>query len=279
MVNVIRLDTSEQAWYAYMIGNLEFAIIMYAAVEFLQNATFFTTVSFMATTVFTGHVLLSNKSIWDLIYKSRYNRSILKANIPYRHHKIVYNQLHEYNRITSLVLDGSNQIFGSVLYYFLLTNMPINIFLLARNVFEDQSTVEEFLSWMIATCQLVSMFIVFSLLSWSTAVYHKPAKFIPVLQPMLKRNSNWLWYKIKYTDLYHRLVDNGPKIGVAFGDMHTVTYVSSLEALLVYIGYVLMAFNMKIEANLETLKNKLGDSDIVVVVVVVLPYVDFQPRF
>ena len=102
---------------------------MYAITELLQNGIFFTTVSYMATTIFTGHVLLSNKSIWNLIYESRYNRPVSKAFIPYRKHRIVYNQLQEYNRITSLVLDGSNQIFGAVLYYFLLTNVPINIFL------------------------------------------------------------------------------------------------------------------------------------------------------
>ena len=49
---------------------------------------------------------------------------------------------------------------------------------------------------------------------------------------MLKGNTKWLCYKIKYTDLYHRLVDDGPKIGVAFGDMHTVTYVTSFEVII-----------------------------------------------
>ncbi|KAI2796288.1 hypothetical protein BLOT_015842 [Blomia tropicalis] len=193
-------------------------------------------------------------SIWNLVYKSRYKRSTLKTYIPYRHHRIVHNQLHEYNRVTSLLLDGNRQIFGTILYYFLLSNIPVNIFLLARGVFEDHRTIEEIISWVFMFSQLTIMFIVFSLLSWLTAVCHKPSTFIPVLQPMLKSNSNWLWYKIKYTDLYYRLVDNGPKIGVAFGDMHTVTYVSSFEILLAYIGYVLMAFNMKIEANLENLK-------------------------
>ncbi|KAJ6219467.1 hypothetical protein RDWZM_005279 [Blomia tropicalis] len=228
----LRMDTSEQAWYAYIIVNLEVVLCMYLVSKLIQNGIFFTTVSYMATTIFTGHVQVSNKSIWNLIYESRYNRPVSKANIPYRKHRIVYNQLQEYNRITSLVLDGSNQVFGAVLYYFLLTNIPINIFLLSRGVFEDQSTIEEALSWTIVYGQLIAMVIVFSLLSWSTAVYHKPSKFIPVLQPMLKGNSKWLWYKIKYNDLYHRLVDDGPKIGVAFGDMHTVTYVTSFEVII-----------------------------------------------
>ena len=48
---------------------------------------------------------------------------------------------------------------------------------------------------------------------------------------MLKGSRNWLWYKIKYEDLYLRLVDDGPKIGVAIGPVQTVTYKSSLEVL------------------------------------------------
>ncbi|KAI2800524.1 hypothetical protein BLOT_011911 [Blomia tropicalis] len=116
-----------------------------------------------------------------------------------------------------------------------MTNIPINILLLRRNVFENQTMFEKSLAWM------------------SCAVCHKPSKFIPILQPMLKDPRKWLWYKIKYEDLYMRLVDDGPKIGIAIGPVQTVTYRSSLEALYLYVGYILMAFSQMITENIEQL--------------------------
>ena len=62
-------------------------------------------------------------------------------------------------------------------------------------------------------------------------MYHAPKRFIPKLQLMLRPGKAWLFYKLKYDDLYNRLVQ-GPKMAVSIGPVESVTYQSSLQVLL-----------------------------------------------
>ena len=236
-----QMDTSRQAWYAYIHINIDAQFFVYIAIELVQNSAFFTMLTYIGTIIYTGHIFDGIKSIWNLIYKCRRNSKHSKPFIPFRYRKIVDDQLHDYNRVTSLVIRGSSGLFGTILYSFLMTNIPINILLLRRNVFENQTMFEKSLAWMVIFLQLIAMFIVLTFLSWSCAVCHKPSKFIPILQPMLKDPRKWLWYKIKYEDLYMRLVDDGPKIGIAIGPVQTVTYRSSLEVLYKVVKSLLLA--------------------------------------
>ncbi|KAJ6215886.1 hypothetical protein RDWZM_010386 [Blomia tropicalis] len=249
------MDTSKQAYFTYLTINLEHLAFQYITFQILQTAILFTVLSYFATMIYTGHVLDDNRKMWNLIYERRRNTPYMKAYIPSRYQRIVDDQLDDYIRVTTLVLNGSRDLFGTILYNFLMTNIPINIYLLVRNVFQHPSEIEVVLVWIMIAAQLLAATVVLSLLSWSTAVYQKPANFMPVLQPMLKRSKCWLWYKMKYADLYHRLIDDGPQIGVSIGPIQTVTYAFSLEAFYIYFGYIMMAFSQMIEANLNVNKH------------------------
>lgn len=227
-----QVDTSQQVWYSYIYIKFEVFITLYVAVEIVQNAFFFTMFTYFAMIIYTGNTLDGIKSMWNLIYQCRRNCVYSKPFISIAGRKIVDRQLHDYVEITSLALIGSRDLFGIILYNFVITNIPVNIYILRRNLFEDPEPVERFMLWVIMYLQILSAFIVFGLLSYGSAVYHKPAKFIPVLQLMMKRSRCWLWYKIKFDDLHFRLL-NGPKIGVAVGPVHTVTYRTSLEVYLI----------------------------------------------
>ncbi|KAJ6224139.1 hypothetical protein RDWZM_002684 [Blomia tropicalis] len=210
----------------------------------------------MATMLHTCLVLDGIKSIWKLIGDCRLRFRSTRTFVSFRFHSIVYDQFIGYTQVTSHVLNGNREIFGAIMYTFLMTNIPVNVYLLQRNVFMKQRQFEIAIVWMVIALQLISAFNVLTLLSWSAAVYRKPAKFIPILQPMLHGSRKWLSLKIKYDNFYHRLVDGGTQIGIAIGPIHTVTYRSSSEALLIYIGYILMAFSRMIQANTGKVQNE-----------------------
>ena len=151
------------------------------------------------------------------------------CSISNRSHMIVSNQLSVHNRVTYLVISGSHELFAFVLYAFLLTNIPVNVYLIQRNIFEQQKLMDQMVLWTVVFIQLIVFIIVFGPLAWCAEVYHSPAKFIPILQPMLRGSSGWLWHKMKYEDLYHRLIDDGPKLAVCVGSVREITYMASIE--------------------------------------------------
>ena len=238
---VIQMDTSEISWYGYIWINCEILLCLYLGLEFAQNALFFTMCTIMGTIVFAGHVIETNKTIWKLIEKYRCENLMLPS-IPLPCRMIISNQMFEHNRVTYLVISGSRELFGYILYSYLLTNLPINVYLLRRNVFEQQELEEQLLIWLVILLQLLASMIVFGPLAWCAEVYHSPEKFIPILQPMLRGPRGWLIYKMKYEDLYHRLIDDGPKLAVSIGPVRAITYMASLEVYQFYqpnVAYIL----------------------------------------
>ncbi|KAJ6224148.1 hypothetical protein RDWZM_002693, partial [Blomia tropicalis] len=243
-------NTDTIRWYGYVWLNLEFLVYIYAGLECIQNGSFFSLCTITGTIVFAGHVIEMDRKMWKMIDQCRRKCPMLRS-ISCRSHKIIDNQLCEHNRVTYLVISGSRELFSYILYAFLLTNIPVNVYLISRSAIEQQKLIDQFILWGIVFVQLVVLIIVFGPLAWCAKVYHAPAKFIPILQPMLRSSSGWLWYKIKYEDLYHRLIDNGPKLAVSIGTVRAITYMASIEFMFMYIGYILMAFSQIIETNIN----------------------------
>lgn len=107
--------------------------------------------------------------------------------------------------------------------------------------------------------QLLAGTVVFAPLAWCCKVYHSPREFIPKLQPLMV-GYQWLLFKLKYDDLYGRLIDRGPKIAISIGPSGAITFLSALEFLFLYIAYCLMAFSQIITANID---NKWKMSELV----------------
>ncbi|KAJ6219639.1 hypothetical protein RDWZM_005451 [Blomia tropicalis] len=223
-----QMDNSALAWNAYVWINVEYVLCIYLAFQCIQNAMFFTFCTITGTIVFCGHVIETNQTVWKLIDKYRSHNSMLSW-IPFRCRRIIVNQLVEHNRVTYLVISGSRELFGYVLYAYLLTNIPINVYIIRRNLYETQEFKDQLLLYVIAFLQLLAAIIVFIPLAWCAKIYHSPAMFIPILQPMLRNQHGWLLYKMKYEDLYNRLIDRGPKLAVSIGTLRAITYMASFE--------------------------------------------------
>ena len=165
-------------------------------------------------------------------------------DLPLHHHRTFHFQLHEHNRVIYLMICGSRELFGWVLFAFLFINLPININLIRRNIFTKRlKPIESLILWFICFIQIFISFIVLCPLAWCCKVYHTPKKFIPSFQLMTIISSNqqqsiecnitnqkngWLWYKLKYDDLYQRLL-YGPKFAISIGPVKEITYFNSLE--------------------------------------------------
>lgn len=109
------------------------------------------------------------------------------------------------------------------------------------------------------TVQLMAGIVVFAPLAWCCKIYHSPKEFIPKLQPLMV-GYQWLLFKLKYDDLFGRLIDNHSKIAVSMGPSGAITYISALEFLFLYIAYILIAFSQVITSNIE---NKWEMNDLV----------------
>ena len=229
-ISAIQMDTSTIAWNGYVLFYWEYLIINYLIFQGLQTINFFVMCTTILTIINAGHVIEKNRIVWKLIDKYRNDNSKL-SSIPFkiRYRYIIANQLSEHNRVTYIVINSSHELFGYINYAFLLTNIPINVFILRRNLYEPQLLQDQILLWALTLFQLITFLIVFIPPSWCTKVYHSPAKFIPILQPMLCDSIYWIKYKMKYEDLYHRLIDKGPKLGLTIGPVRAITYMTSFE--------------------------------------------------
>ena len=223
-----QLDTSALAWYAYVWVNCEYIICNYLTIQCIQTGIFFITLTTIFTIANAGHVKETNRIIWKLIGKCR-TKNLMLPSIPLSYRMIIANHLREHNGITYIVIACNRELFGYINYIFLLTNIPINVYILRRNLFKQQILQDQILLWSLSFIQFLLFLIVFIPPSWCYKVFHSPAKFIPILQPMLRGSSSWIRYKMKCEDLYHRLTDNGPKLALTVGPVRAITYMTSFE--------------------------------------------------
>ena len=114
-----------------------------------------------------------------------------------------------------MVLRGSEDLFGVILFASLLTQVPVNIYLIRNMIFRNPPTLILIFIRIVLCFQTLAGCFTISLLAWENQVYHKPKKWIPNLQTMINGHY-WIWYKIKYDDLYNRLV-SGVKISITMG--------------------------------------------------------------
>ena len=195
-VETTYLDTTQHAWNGYLLVNCEFLVFLYIAIELMQNGIFFVMLTTIATMLHTSLVIDGIKSIWELIDECRFQIGSKVPTVPFRCRSIVSDQFNGYIQVTSHLLYGNREIFSTIMYAFLMINIPVNISVLQRNVFMKQRQLDLILAWGFIIIQLFAAFIVMTLLSWSATVYRRPSKFIPILQPMLHGSRNWIALKI-----------------------------------------------------------------------------------
>ncbi|KAJ6220373.1 hypothetical protein RDWZM_006185 [Blomia tropicalis] len=223
----LTMDLSGLAWYGYVIINIELIFGLYIALSIYQSGLFFSMTVF-GSSAYPGHIYQTNQKTLKHINECRLKMPLC-SYVSWRNRSIIKNQLQEHILATSLAISGSRNLFGKILYVFLLINIPINVYLIRRNLYRQQDFIDKLMLSLIAFFQLFVSLIVYLPLAYCNKVYHSPAKFIPILQPMLRGQKGWLWYKMKYEDLYHRLVDNGPKLSVSIGPVRAITFMAFCE--------------------------------------------------
>ncbi|KAJ6219638.1 hypothetical protein RDWZM_005450 [Blomia tropicalis] len=243
---IINMDNSGLSWFGWTWISLEFILALNVALEIYQIGLFFTLTAIVASITYCGHIIQVNQKILKLMSKCRH-RLPLRPLILWRNRSVIAYQLFEHNRVTSLLISGNREMFGHLLYLFIMTNIPGNVYMIRRIFFGKHELIDMVLTWAMVFFQLLVCTVVFGPLAHITKMTHSPNKYIPTLQPMLRQAKGWLWFKIKYEDLYHRLVDNGPKLAITIGPLTPITYKNFFEAIFVYIGYLLLAFGLNLK--------------------------------
>src|SRR5699024_9301375 len=67
--------------------------------------------------------------------------------------------LREHNKCVYLAIRGNQDLFGTVMFVFLVTNIPINVFLVRRIVFESNAPLETAIYWMVVFLQACASYI------------------------------------------------------------------------------------------------------------------------
>ncbi|KAH9391892.1 hypothetical protein TYRP_022391 [Tyrophagus putrescentiae] len=238
-------------WLSLGLIYMDFFSMIFGLVQMTQAAFFFTNCTILGTIVYTGHVreLYSQVEVMLAKYSSAGSTTISVLPVQRCYH-VLANVLAEHNKVCYLVMRGCVELFGSVLLAFICTNLPVNVFLLRRNILLHYSTVSNLISWAIVLAQSMAAVVVFAPLAWCAEVYHRPKRWIPKLSMMLMTAADrpkWYLLQMKYDDLYGRLM-HGPKIAINIGPVESITFRSALEFLFLYIAYVLMAFSQILSA-------------------------------
>ena len=226
-------------WYFIFLIIAEQLIGNYILLQITRSGLFFIICCILAAIIYGGHGGKINSDISKLLFSP----SRIKSKNKLYHHQILYRHLTEHNKICNLVLRGGDEVFNRVMLLYFGTQVPINIYFLRQIIFLNFPILERTVIWCIILFQLASGLIVIGPLAWCNQIYHKPIKWIPKLQVVIGQGpKGGLWYKMKYDDLYNRLIQ-GPKIALKIGPIKSITYFSALEFVFIYLGYLLMAFS------------------------------------
>ncbi len=257
----------------------EFLLSSYVLLLIIRYAAFFTTGVLTAGLIFVRHLNEQRRAVERLLQGLLIKKTerYLSPNCRLT----VERHLAEHNTVSYLILAGSERMFGNATAAFVYTNaspvfcsriflkyftylqIPINIFLLARIVFQRHQmwfTLATY--WTVVAIQLLELVVVFSPVSHAHIVLHKPAKMIPHLQAAMmmvdgcggltkKKHtkaasmSAWTRLKLKHDDLYGRLL-SGPKLTATCGVQFEITYFGFYEVLSYQKNITTLIFNFKI---------------------------------
>lgn len=191
----------------------------------IRYAIFFTLCTLMGTITLAGHSLQMRRKVEKRLLATSFRRC---RRLSPRWKGLLKEHLREHSLVTYYAISGSEALNGPVLYAFLCTNVPINVYLISRTVLgEQQAWVNLAVYWLIVLLQLAALVAVFAPLAWTSSVFHAPKGFIPKLQ-IMTRGRYWLPTKLKYDDLYGRLV-RGPKMAISVGSVTAITYFTTME--------------------------------------------------
>ncbi len=139
----------------------------------------------------------------------------------------VISFLTEHNTTAAYIMLGNRQLWGPVMAAFLLTNLPINVYVLNVIIFSGRSMMELAVLFIVLVIQLIAFAVSMWPLAYTSRALHEPQHKLVALQPYLI-GPRWARLKLKLDDLKCRL-SCGPRIAVTIGPAKDVTSTTIVE--------------------------------------------------
>src|SRR5699024_2066514 len=139
--------------------------------------------------------------------------------------------------VTSYLVDGGEKLFGALMFAFVLTNLPINIYLLRKIMFTPTGMLPyiRLLYYLLFLVHTAIFALLMLPISWASTRLHEPKRWLSKAQ-LVNTHSKLLWHRLKVDDLFGRLV-SGPKISIYMGPSNPITFKTTLEVLSLSLAY------------------------------------------
>lgn len=217
-------------------------VISYAILGMYQAAFFFTYCTVLAFTVYSGHVTELYRKVEGMLRK--------RVSLTLIEYFAFRDFLVGHCWASYLFTTGGVKLFSAIMWAFLATNTPINIYCLQRLVFYKQPFFVTVIVWFIICLQICALCVVLGPLARCCQLLHRPTKWIARFQLMTsetlsdqfgnssnritsgqKQKRQWTMLKFKFNDLFFRLLF-GPKYAICIGPTSPITYMTAVEVLL-----------------------------------------------
>ena len=125
---------------------------------------------------------------------------------------------------------GNRALWGPVMAAFVVSNLPLNIYVLSLIVLSVVTTTFEAVSLRIVLLiQLVAFAVTMGPLSVTSEQAHRIQDSLVALQPYLMGGNRWLGLKLKLDCLKVRLSTGHPKVAITIGPAREVTVETLFE--------------------------------------------------
>ncbi|KAH9417095.1 hypothetical protein DERP_013211 [Dermatophagoides pteronyssinus] len=176
-----------------------------------------------------------NENFQKILNQSHYNNG---KPIKIKDLKQLRFILEQHTRLTYYLMESDQNTWSKSLFYYALVGIPINVTFICELLVEDLPTKAIILFILIALSHTIASLIPFMLLALISYDFHKLNKHLPSMQLQLKQSKQHLRLKLKYDDLYGRLI-YGKKIAHTFGTFGNLTFRGLFEA---FFGYFVAFF-------------------------------------
>lgn len=206
-------------------------VVTYEILGLFRSALFFAYCTVLAYTVYSGHVVDLTKKVSRVLFKNIKETGEIVLKV--KDYLLFQEFMVGHTKASYLFSTGGVKLFSFIMWAFLITNTPINIYCIRRLVFIEQPLLVDVIVWFIFSLQFCACLVVMGPLARGCQILHQPSAWIPRLQLMIThadkgQQLNWMLLKFKYNDLFFRLLF-GPKYAICFGPTNPITYMTALE--------------------------------------------------
>lgn len=226
-------------WPALCLVIVEYPLLYGQVVVLLYLAAFFTLCVNIAVMVNVHHCRTICRQVKGDLGKLRSGRLTLSG-----FQQNLSSFLNEFYRCIGIAIYGNSELFASLLFAFLLTSAPVNIYFVQRLVFYRNNPTELAICWLVAGLQGLALYAVVGPLANHGVTMNRPMRFLSHAQWTLTGRGVCLPLKLKLNGLHFRLAAH-PPITISVGPFSGVTYAFIVRFLCQYTSYLLLTFSMQ----------------------------------